>query len=348
MAGTVGGNRVRLAVTLGDPRGIGPEVMTRAAADVLRPSPAAGPPGVGAPTPELVFIGADAPDPRHLAPGLEGCGFVGVGTFDGTERTAGRISVAALERATDMAMAGDVHGIVTGPVSKPALRLAGVTLPGQTEFLQLRAGAPASGMLMTSASSLAGPPLRILLVTTHLALRDVPEALDEVRLEAQLRLLDRSLREGWRLDAPRIALCALNPHASDGGLFGDEEARTMRPVVERLQAEALGVDGPFPADTVFLRLLRGEADAVAVPYHDVGMAVFKTLAFGKGVNLTLGLPFVRTSPDHGTAFDRVGTGTADPSSAIEALELAARIAANRFHVPTSAGHRGGTSSGPSP
>jgi 4-hydroxythreonine-4-phosphate dehydrogenase len=306
---------LRVAVTLGDPRGIGPEVMIRAGARLR----------VEEPDVDLLFLGSRGGAFPAAAPLDEAGTLEEVGAFDGTERSAGSISVAALDRGVALALDGQVDALVTGPVSKPALHAAGTRVPGQTEFLQERTGARDVGMLMASASSRLGVPLRILLITTHLALRDVAAALTRERVEDQLTLLDRSLRSGWELAAPRIALCALNPHASDGGLFGDEEARVLEPAVARLQARGLAVTGPFPADTVFLRILRGEADAVAVPFHDVGMAVFKTLAFGAGVNVTLGLPFLRTSPDHGTAFDRAGSGTADATSALEALRLAVRV-----------------------
>ena len=150
-------------------------------------------------------------------------------------------------------------------------------------------------------------------------------------LTSGIELLDTHLRRWWGLDAPRLALCAFNPHASDGGLFGDEEARIMATVVERLRGRGIDIAGPLPADTVFVRALAGRHDAVVAPYHDVGMAAFKTAAFGRGVNVTLGLPFPRTSPDHGTAFDIAGRGVADASSMHEALELAIRLA--RAHRP---------------
>src|SRR5690606_23798929 len=143
------------------------------------------------------------------------------------------------------------------------------------------------------------------------------------------------LARGWGIERPRIALCALNPHASDGGLFGDEEERILAPARDRLRAEGIDVHGPIPADTVFVRAIRGEFDAVVAPYHDVGMAAFKTAAFGGGVNVTLGLPFVRTSPDHGTAIDIAGKGIADPSSMLEALRLAIRLARRRTTPPQS-------------
>jgi 4-hydroxythreonine-4-phosphate dehydrogenase len=157
----------------------------------------------------------------------------------------------------------------------------------------------------------------------------VPDTLTHTLVRDQLTLLNDALIHGWKLSSPRLALCALNPHASDGGLFGDEEATLLEPVVRELQAEGMAVEGPFPADTVFRRALDGRADAVAVPYHDVGMAVFKSLAFGTGVNVTLGLPFVRTSPDHGTAFDLAGKGVADASSAWAATALAQQLAEAR-------------------
>jgi 4-hydroxythreonine-4-phosphate dehydrogenase len=302
---------VRLAVTLGDPRGIGADVVPAAVGTFLAESPSS----------KVVLVGSDEAIGRRTA-GLDG---VGVGGFDGTLASAGRISLDSIRTAVDLVGSGDVDGIVTGPVHKPALRAAGSTAPGQTELLQTLTGSRTVGMLMCAEVSRPGPPVRILLATTHLALRDVPEALTADLIHGQVALLDRSLRERWRIPAPTIALCALNPHASDEGMFGDEEARVLAPAVRRLRADGIEVTDPLPADTVFLRMLTGQADAVVAPYHDVGMAVFKTLAFGSGVNVTLGLPFVRTSPDHGTAFDLVGTGRADPGSTLEALRLAARL-----------------------
>ncbi len=230
-----------------------------------------------------------------------------------------------------LALRGEVGAVVTAPLHKPSLHAAGWDVPGQTEMLQKLSGAPRVGMLMAAERTRLGGPLRILLATTHLPLRDVPTAVTSELLVEQTRLLRDALRDGWRIQKPRLALCALNPHASDGGLFGDEEARVLGPAVERLRAQDIDVDGPLPADTVFGKALAGEFDGVVAPYHDVGMAAFKTAAFGAGVNVTLGLPFVRTSPDHGTAFDIAATwGRAEPSSMIEALRLARRLASARF------------------
>lgn len=250
-----------------------------------------------------------------------------VGIFDGSLESAGIVSLRALEEGVRMALEGNVQALVTGPIHKPALASAGVAHPGQTELLAELTRAKSVGMLMCCESPPSGPPIRVLLATTHVPLAAVPAMLSRARVEEQVSLLSDQLRRHWRIDAPRIALCALNPHASDGGLFGTEEARVLGPAVETLRASGIDVVGPLPADTVFLRLVNGLADAVVAPYHDVGMAVFKTLTFGRGVNVTLGLPFPRTAPDHGTAFDRVGTGTAVSTSLTEALTLAAKMAA---------------------
>jgi 4-hydroxythreonine-4-phosphate dehydrogenase len=197
-------------------------------------------------------------------------------------------------------------------------------------MLQAMTASSEVGMLMCAEHTELGPPLRVLLATTHLPLREVFRLLTTDLLVRQSTLLARSLREDWRLPEPRLGLCALNPHAGDGGLFGDEERVVFEPALGLLQAQGIDAQGPFSADTVFRRALAGELDAVVAPYHDVGMAAFKSVSFGRGVNVTLGLPLIRTSPDHGTAFDLVGTGRADPSSAREALRLAGRLMRNRF------------------
>ncbi|MEX0980177.1 MAG: 4-hydroxythreonine-4-phosphate dehydrogenase PdxA [Gemmatimonadota bacterium] len=296
---------MRLAVTLGDPRGIGPEVAAKAA-ERFR---------IEEPSVELTLLGA-----TRAAP-------------DEDDRSAGTVAAEAIERAVALALDGSVHGIVTAPIMKPALHAAGRHFPGHTEMLQELSGVPETGMLMVAERTIAGPPLRVLLATTHLPLRDVPSHVTSERLVSQSRLLLSALRRDFGIASPRIALCALNPHASDGGLFGDEEARVYGPALRTLQTDPTTpgtVDGPIPADTVFRRCLNGEFDAVVAPYHDVGMAAFKTVSFGAGVNVTLGLPFARTSPDHGTAFDLAGKGVADASSMLEALRLAARIHRSRF------------------
>lgn len=247
--------------------------------------------------------------------------------FDTSELSAGGVAGAAIEAAVQAALAGEGDALVTAPIHKPALRAAGWSEPGHTELLMRLTEAPEVGMLMSAERTRLGGALRVLLATTHLPLRDVPTRVTTELLVSQTRLLHRELRTRFAIDAPRIGLCALNPHASDAGMFGDEEARVYEPALGALAD--LDVTGPIPADTVFSRALAGEFDAVVAPYHDVGMAAFKTVSFGAGVNVTLGLPFSRTSPDHGTAFDRVGTDTIDASSMLEALRLAVRLARTR-------------------
>jgi 4-hydroxythreonine-4-phosphate dehydrogenase len=300
-----------LAITLGDPRGVGPEIAAAAVRASVHPRS------------RLLLVG-----PRGTAADDAGVAFeeTGVWTAGGDAAAAGGLAGRAIERACELALAGAVDGIVTAPIDKLALHAAGYGFPGHTEMLAAAAGHSRVAMMMAAERTAAGGPLRVVLATVHIALRDVAAALTVDLLVEQARLAHAALRSGWAIAAPRLALCAVNPHASDGGLFGDEEERIIRPALQQLQQLGIRAAGPFPADTVFLRALRGEFDAVVAPYHDVGMAAFKTAAFGAGVNITLGLPFVRTSPDHGTALDIAGRGLADPSSMIEALRTAARLA----------------------
>jgi 4-hydroxythreonine-4-phosphate dehydrogenase len=301
--------RPRIAVTLGDPRGIGPEVAEAALAD----------PEIAA-LATFVRVG-----PREL---LRSPGDVEAGSWtpaDGAA-AAGRIAGEAIRRAVAMCLAGEADALVTAPIDKAAFHAGGWDFPGHTEMLAALAGVPAVAMMMAAEETALGGPLRVVLATTHVALRDVPRALTSDLLVEQARLTSDALRSHWGIANPRIALCAVNPHASDGGLFGDEEARIVEPALARIAEIGIAAKGPIPADTVFTRAVRGEFDAVVAPYHDVGMAAFKTAAFGSGVNVTLGLPFPRTSPDHGTALDIAGTGRADPSSMKEAVRLAARMA----------------------
>lgn len=300
---------VRLVVTTGDPRGIGPEVTRKALLELRERT---------ADVSTLVIgeIDDGTPCDGHLRPEA----------FDGSPESAGRISRRAVEAAVELLTAGDADALVTGPIHKPTFRAAGVAEPGHTEFLQRLTGARDVGMLMAAEATKIGGPLRVVLATTHIALRDVPRSLTPTLIQNQATLLDLHLRRWWGIAAPRIALCAVNPHASDGGLFGDEEARILEPACRACRDTGVDLVGPLPADTVFSRAIAGEFDAVVAPYHDVGMAAFKTASFGGGVNVTLGLPFPRTSPDHGTAFDIAGSGTADPSSMLEALELAVKLA----------------------
>ncbi len=310
--------RPRLAVTLGDPRGIGPEITAKALAEPLDA--------------DLVLVGAEeqvAPIPAAARVSV-GTWTEGLGDPAGTARAgpsratrAGRIAGRSIEVAVRMALAGEVDGIVTAPIHKHAINLAGYPWPGHTEWLAHLAGDVDVAMM------LAADTLRVVLVTTHVPLRAVPTLVTTDKVVRAGRVTAEALRAWWGIEQPRLAVCALNPHAGEGGLFGDEEARVLEPAVR-----ALGAAGPLPADTVFVRAMRGEFDAVLAPYHDVGMTAIKVAAFGRGVNVTLGLPFPRTSPDHGTALDIAGTGRADPGSMRQALELARHLATIRRGVAT--------------
>jgi 4-hydroxythreonine-4-phosphate dehydrogenase len=237
------------------------------------------------------------------------------GTRSGERAWAGGEVRRQVETAVRLALAGEVHAIVTGPAEKAALHAAGVPYPGHTEWLGALAGGVATAMMLVVDR------LRVVLLTTHVALRDVPGLLTTDAIIRTGTLTTAALRTRFGIAEPRLALCALNPHAGEGGAFGDEDARVLQPA-----AEALAAAGPLAADTVFVRALRGEFDAVLAPYHDVGMTAVKMAGFGRGVNVTLGLPFVRTAPDHGTAFDIAGRGVADPSSLMAAMRLAVDLA----------------------
>lgn len=309
---------VRLAVTAGDPRGIGPEIINKALAD----------PRIGERS-DFVIVGA------------EGCGVdvdesIGRWKADANAAMAGRLSGRAIERAVELAMDGTVQGIVTAPIDKAALLAGGYHFPGHTEMLANLTGSKVAMMLAaTHPAKEGGNPLRVVLATTHIALRDVPDALTGEKVISVAAITREYLTRWFGIESPRIALCALNPHAGDGGRFGMEDAQMMAPA-----ARLAEIAGPFPADTVFVRAMRGEFDAVVAPYHDVGMTAIKVAAFGSAVNVTLGLPFPRTSPDHGTALDIAGRGIADPSSFIEALLLCRQIA-SRVSAPGGRRQSGG-------
>ncbi len=210
---------------------------------------------------------------------------------------------------------GTIDAIVTGPADKRALQDAGVGFPGHTEWLAALAGVADTAMMLVTGK------LRVVLITTHIPLREVPGAVTIERVLTKGRLTAKALEDWWGIEDPRLAVCALNPHAGDGGLFGTEDDDVLEPAARELDAA-----GPLPADTVFVRGLRGEFDAVLVPYHDVGMTAVKVAGFGSGVNVTIGLPWVRTSPDHGTALDIAGQGIADGGSMREAMRTAMTLA----------------------
>jgi len=265
---------------------------------------------------DVTLVGADDQVASISAARKVGVGEWGRGTGDdGRAVLAGAIAARSVEEAVRLALAGEADAIVTGPVHKHALHLAGYRYPGLTEFLGHLSGDREVAMMLAAGA------LRVVLVTTHIPLREVPTAVTTDGVVRAGRIAERALMSWWGIERPRLAVCALNPHAGESGLFGDEDERVLRPA-----AATLGAAGPVPADTVFVRAVRGEFDAVLAPYHDVGMTAVKVAGFGKGVNVTLGLPFPRVAPDHGTAFDIAGKGVADPSSMRTALELAVELA----------------------
>ena len=297
-------DRPRLAITLGDVRGIGPEIALKAAASREVRDAA-----------DLVLIGP-------TGAGADVAEQTGAWRAGDSAANAGRFAGRAIERAVALALEGAVDGIVTAPLDKAALLAGGYSYPGHTEMLATLTGRRVA-MMLAATKPVAGAtnPLRVVLATTHIPLRDVVGAVTRGAIVDAARVTRRGLQEWFGIAEPRIALCALNPHAGDGGRFGREDDDVLRPA-----AEEAGIAGPFPADTVFVRAMRGAFDAVIAPYHDVGMTAIKVASFGSAVNVTLGLPFPRCSPDHGTALDIAGKGVADPSSMIAAIVLCAQIA----------------------
>jgi len=289
----------RVAITAGDPAGIGPEIAARAAADpsVLDVC-------------EPIIYGAS--NGQSFAPGQ-------------LSADAGRSAYDAIVRAVEDAQRKKMDAIATAPINKEALRLAGLPWNGHTDLLAHLTGARDVAMMFYSDA------LRVVLATVHIALADVPRALTKASLEATIDLTSRELPR-FGIAKARIAVAGLNPHAGEHGLFGREEETIMTPAIEACRARGIDVAGPFPADTVFVRARRGEFDVVVACYHDQGLIPVKLVAFGQAVNVTLGLPIVRTSVDHGTAFDIAGKGVADPQSMIAAVLLAARLASKKSEV----------------
>jgi len=286
----------RIAVTLGDPAGIGPEIAAKAA---LHPRVRA--------VCDPVFYGA-----------------IGTRAFPAGELSAaaGRSAYDAVVAAVADAMSGRVDAVATAPISKEAFALAGLPWHGHTELLAHLTGAPSVAMMFYAEA------LRVVLATIHEPLAAIPGLLTRAEVERVVGLAARELPT-FGIARPRLAMCGLNPHAGEGGVIGTEEQQVIQPALEACRAAGIDVAGPFPADTLFVRASRGEFDAVIACYHDQGLIPVKLLAFGKAVNVTIGLPIVRTSVDHGTAFDIAGTNKADPGSMVEAICLAARLAAAR-------------------
>jgi 4-hydroxythreonine-4-phosphate dehydrogenase len=310
--------RPRLALTGGDPAGIGPEVLLKALADPARPDAELSiyaPASLLADRARRFGLPPPGPDVRIVDVPL-----VGPCPWGQSSASGGRAAAEAVLRAAADALAGRVDGLVTAPLNKESLRAAGYSWPGHTEMLAEAAATPDVAMMFV------GGGLKVVLLTIHRSLRSVPDAVTREEIARVARLVHRDLVR-YGVAHPRLALCGLNPHAGEGGLFGDEEQRVFIPAVAALRAEGLDLSGPFPADSLFVRAVRGEFDAVLAGYHDQGLIPVKLLAFGHAVNVTIGLPFVRTSVDHGTGFDIVDKGKADGSSMVQAMALAADLVA---------------------
>ena len=292
----------RVGITVGDPAGIGPEIALK----VLE-------------QPEVRRVCT----PILYGPtSTEELGAFEVGRVSAA---AGRASYDALLRAVADAQAGTIDAIATAPINKEAFARAGLPWRGHTELLAHLTHASRVAMMFYADA------LRVILATVHIPLADVPRVLTRELVEETVMLSAEALpRFGY--SRPRLAVAGLNPHAGEHGVIGAEEDAVLRPAIQACCARGIAVDGPFPADTIFLRAMRGEFDAVLACYHDQGLIAVKMAAFGRAVNVTLGLPIVRTSVDHGTAFDIAGQGIADPSSLIEAVRLAAKLAPKKGNV----------------
>lgn len=284
----------RIVITTGDPSGIGPEVTRKALAsrEVKRLAD--------------FFVIGDAKTNTRLRKSPDVCG---------------KLSIQYLDRAIAMIAKDEADCLVTAPINKANVRTAGFKdFEGHTEYLA------ENTLTKEYAMMFVGKRMKITLVTRHIALKDVPAKLTVDKISTVIRLTHRYLSDHFHIKDPRIAVAGLNPHAGEGGIFGTEEISVISPAIQKASASCGKVLGPFPPDVVFGDAMHGKYDAVVAMYHDQGLIPFKMLYFKDGVNMTVGLPFVRTSPDHGTAFDIAGKGIADPTSMIEAIKLACRLA----------------------
>jgi 4-phospho-D-threonate 3-dehydrogenase / 4-phospho-D-erythronate 3-dehydrogenase len=325
-----------VAITVGDYNGIGPEVVIKSLLNpgvwkVCNPL-LVGPHAVFAYYARkyrLAFSGVPGFDVQPDRPG-HGIQVIETATMDGKGPTPGRVSAAAgrtaanaIEEAVRLVREEKAEAMVTAPVSKKALHLAGVNFPGQTEMVQKLSGSKQVAMMLVSKT------MRVGLVTIHIPLKAVSHTLTRPLLREKVRIVHAALQQDWKIRAPRIAILGLNPHAGEDGDIGSEDKRIILPVVHEFRRRKLRIEGPFPADAFFGTYEPGNYDAVLAMYHDQGLIPLKMTSFGCGVNISVGLNIIRTSPDHGTAFDIAGRGVADPGSMIEAMTLAALVATNR-------------------
>lgn len=332
-----------LAVTMGDPSGTGPELLTKAfvlpeVRDVCRPVVIGDASVVRAAiaitqVPAQVRVIAHPSDASD-APSL--IDVIDLANLDAARLVRGSIDPASgkaafeyIQRAVELTLAGDAHAIVTSAINKAALHAAGHHFDGHTELLSELCGRPKVTMMLVADN------LRICHVSTHVSLREAIERARPERIVSVIEIARAGVQE-LGIPNPRIAVAGLNPHAGEGGLFGDEEIKYISPAIEQARARGWNVTGPYAGDTVFFRTLQGQFDCAIAMYHDQGHVAAKMLGIWRGVNVTLGLPIIRTSVEHGTDFDNAGTGRGDPRSLVQALRLAATIASNRLRATGSA------------
>lgn len=317
----------RIILTCGEPAGVGPELAPKALASGVDFAWMGDPRHLPAGTAFTEIAAPDDPVPAgHLPVLRHDFAAPAVPGRPDPANAAGVIAVIA--RAADLAMRGQAAAICTLPISKQALKDgAGFAFPGHTEYLAHLAGDVPVAMML--ASTTVTPPCRVVPATIHIPLEDVPAALTDAVLEQAIRITHAAMIRDFGIPAPRLAVAGLNPHAGEGGTIGRQEIQRIAPLLARLRAEGMILTGPLPADTMFHAPARARYDAAICAYHDQALIPIKTLDFDGGVNVTLGLPFIRTSPDHGTAFDIAGRGLASPASTIAALRMARDMAAAR-------------------
>ena len=329
-----------LAVSLGDPAGVGPELLVEAWArredERLPAFFAVG--GAGLLAQAAVARGIDLPI-RRIGSADEAAETFGtalpvLGSIDGPyrpglpDRAGAELALASLTEATRLAVSGEASGVVTGPIAKSRLAEVGFAFPGQTEFVAAACGVAAEDAVMM----LAGPNLRTVPLTVHIALGEVSSALTAALIERRCRIVAAALQGDFGIVSPRLAVAALNPHASEDGRFGDEEARLIAPAIAALRAAGIDATGPHPADALFAPRARATYDAALCMYHDQALIPLKALDFDNGVNITLGLPIIRSSPDHGTAFAIAGKRIAHAGATIAAIRMAGECAARRVTI----------------
>ncbi len=312
---------------MGDPNGVGPEIVLKALKELRD-----GKDGWGEEIYPVLYASKEVMQrAEELVGYVEGYDIEDVAGFDVTDlkpgevdAKAGEASLKCIRAAVTDALKGKIDAVVTAPISKEAISLAGSPYPGHTEMIRDLTNSPYAIMLFD------GPLFKVVLVTIHVSLSEVPSLITKERVLRTVEICEKDMREKFAIDSPRIAVCGLNPHAGEGGAFGDEEIKSILPAIREARSKGINIEGPFPADTLFYKLFENRCwDVVVAMYHDQGLIPFKMLSFDTGVNVTLGIPIIRTSPDHGTAFDIAWRGKANPRSMLESIKLATRLSRNK-------------------